>query len=203
MFDNLGNLPLHPLVVHAAVVGIPLAVLLAFLFAFPRTRGWARWPLAITVVGATGVTYVAKQSGLAFEVALGIKPGNPVGDLILQHSLLAEQLFWIMIVFAVVGLVNVFVVQGHVGQRRRYSQAARHRAHCAADPSGRGGGRCLDLDRPRRRPGRSGSVESDRSASVQSLVCDCSRNRDARNLRAASAPNVIDDVTFVTSITGR
>jgi hypothetical protein len=110
VFDKLGNLPLHPLVVHAVVVGIPLAALLAFLFAFPKTRSWARWPLAITVVGATGATYVAKQSGLAFQAALGIKPGNPVGDLILRHSLLANQLFWIMIVFSVIGLLNVFLV---------------------------------------------------------------------------------------------
>lgn len=110
MFDNLGNLPLHPLVVHAAVVGIPLAALLAFLFAFPKTREWARWPLAITVVGATAVTFVARQSGLAFEAALGIKPGNPVGDLILQHSLLANQLFYIMIGFTVIALLNVFLV---------------------------------------------------------------------------------------------
>jgi Predicted membrane protein (DUF2231) len=110
VFDNLGNLPLHPLVVHAAVVGIPLAALLAFLFAFPKTREWARWPLAITVVGATAVAFVAKQSGLAFEAALGIKPGNPVGDLILRHSLLANQLFYIMIGFGVIGLLNVFLV---------------------------------------------------------------------------------------------
>jgi hypothetical protein len=110
MFDKIGNLPLHPLVVHAAVVGIPLAALLAFLFAFPKTRAWARWPLAIVVVGATAVTYVAKQSGLAFEAALGIKPGNPVGDLILKHSQLANQLFYIMIVFSVIGLLNVFLV---------------------------------------------------------------------------------------------
>jgi hypothetical protein len=110
MFDEIGNLPLHPLVVHATVVGIPLAALLAFLFAFPKTREWARWPLGITVVGAAALTYVAKQSGLALEVALGVRPGNPVGDLILQHSLLAEQLFWIMIGFAVIGLLNVFVV---------------------------------------------------------------------------------------------
>jgi hypothetical protein len=110
VFDNLGNLPLHPLVVHAVVVGIPLAALLAFLFAFPKTRSWARWPLAITVIGATGATYVAKQSGLALEAALGIKPGNPVGDVILKHSLLASQLFWIMIVFSIIGLLNVFVV---------------------------------------------------------------------------------------------
>jgi hypothetical protein len=110
VFDNLGNLPLHPLVVHAAVIGIPLAALLAFLFAFPKTREWARWPLAITVVGVTAVTFVARQSGLAFEAALGIRPGNPVGDLILQHSLLANQLFYIMIGFSVIALLNVFIV---------------------------------------------------------------------------------------------
>jgi hypothetical protein len=111
MFDKIGDMPLHPLVIHAVVFGIPLAVLLALLFAFPKTREWARWPLAIVVVGATAVTFVARQSGLAFEAALGIKPGNPVGDLILQHSLLANQLFYIMIVFAAIGLINVFVVR--------------------------------------------------------------------------------------------
>ena len=111
MFDKIGDMPLHPLVIHAVVFGIPLAALLAILFAFPRTREWARWPLAIVVVGATAVTFVARQSGLAFEAALGIKPGNPVGDLILQHSLLANQLFYIMIVFAAIGLINVFVVR--------------------------------------------------------------------------------------------
>jgi hypothetical protein len=111
MFDKIGDMPLHPLVIHAVVVGIPLAVLLAFLFAFPKTREWARWPLVIVVVGATAVTFVARQSGLAFEAALGIKPGNPVGDLILQHSLLANQLFYIMIIFAALGLLNVFAVR--------------------------------------------------------------------------------------------
>jgi hypothetical protein len=110
MFDKIGDLPLHPLVVHAAVIGIPLAALMAFLFAFPKTREWARWPLAITVVGATAVTYAARQSGLALEAALGIRPGNPVGNLILQHSQLANQLFYIMIVFAIIGLLNVFLV---------------------------------------------------------------------------------------------
>jgi len=110
MFDKIGDLPLHPLVLHAAVIGIPLAVLLAFLFAFPKTRNWARWPLAIVVVGATAVTFVARQSGLALEAALGIKGGNPVGALIAKHYQLGNQLLYIMIVFSVVALVNVFVV---------------------------------------------------------------------------------------------
>ena len=111
MFDKIGDMPLHPLVIHAVVAGVPLAALLAFLFAFPKTREWARWPFAIVVVGATAVTFVARQSGLAFQASLGIKPGNPVGNLILQHSLLANQLFYVMIVFAAIGLINVFAVR--------------------------------------------------------------------------------------------
>ena len=118
MFDKIGDLPLHPLVVHAAVIGIPLAALMALLFAFPKTREWARWPLAITVVGATAVTFVARESGLALEAALGIKPGNPVGDLILQHSMLANQAFYIMIGFAVIGLLNVFLVSKRTADGR-------------------------------------------------------------------------------------
>ena len=39
-----------------------------------------------------------------------------MGDLILRHSLLANQLFWIMIVFSVIGLLNVFLVsRGRTG----------------------------------------------------------------------------------------
>jgi hypothetical protein len=110
MFDKIGGLPLHALVVHAAVVGIPLAALLAFLFAFPKTRAWARWPLAIVVVGATAVAFVARQSGLALEAALGITSGNPVGPLIAKHYQLGNQLLYIMIAFSIIALVNVFVV---------------------------------------------------------------------------------------------
>ena len=110
MFDKIGGFPLHPLVLHAAVAGIPLAALLAFLFAIPKTRSWARWPLAIVVVGATAATFVARQSGLALEADLGITGGNPVGTLIAQHYRLGNQLLYIMIVFSIIALLNVFVV---------------------------------------------------------------------------------------------
>jgi len=119
MFENFGKLPLHPLVIHAAVVGIPLAALLAFLFAFPKTRSWARWPLAIVVVGATAVTFVARQSGLALEAALGIKAGNPVATLIAKHYQLGNQLLYIMIVFSVIGLLNVFLVSRNTSDSER------------------------------------------------------------------------------------
>lgn len=111
MFDAIGNLPLHPLVVHAVVIGIPLALLLALLFAFPRTRSWARWPLAVTAVGALAVTFVARESGESLQRIVASGSDNPVASLIAQHSQLAGQLLLIMVVFTVVALVNVFVVR--------------------------------------------------------------------------------------------
>jgi hypothetical protein len=127
VFDKIGDMPLHPLAVHAPVLGIPLAFLLAVLFAFPRTRQWARWPLAVTVVGAMAACFVAKESGEAFERSQQIRPGNPVGNLIALHSHYADQLFLIMIGFAVVALVNVFVVSRRVVAGQSGSSAPRRR----------------------------------------------------------------------------
>jgi hypothetical protein len=111
MFDSIAGLPLHALVIHVVVISIPLATLLALLFVFPRTRNWARWPLALVALGAAASTYVAKQSGLALEHALKIQVGvGPVGTIIAKHSQLANQLFIIMIVFAVVAVASSFLV---------------------------------------------------------------------------------------------
>jgi uncharacterized membrane protein YuzA (DUF378 family) len=111
VFDQIGDMPLHPLVTHVPVIGIPLALLLTLLFAFPRTRAWARWPLALTVLGSAAATWVSQQSGEALEASLGITGGNPVGDLIGRHSQLAEQLVYIMVGFSVIALANVFLVR--------------------------------------------------------------------------------------------
>lgn len=111
MFDSISGLPLHPLVIHLVVVAVPLCLVLAVLFAIPRTRNWARWALGLVAVGTVAVTFVAKESGEALETAMKIVPGrDPVGVLIAQHSQLATQLFYITIGFAVVAVVSVFVV---------------------------------------------------------------------------------------------
>ena len=114
MFDEINGMPLHPLIIHAPVFGIPLAFLLAGLFAFPRTRAWARWPLLVTVLGATAATFAAKESGEALAARMGIQPGNPVGDLIVQHEALADQLFYIMLGYAVITVATVFLVTPRV-----------------------------------------------------------------------------------------
>ena len=114
MFDEINGMPLHPLIIHVPVIGIPLALLLAALFAFPRTRAWARWPLAVTVVGSTAATFAAKESGEALKASLGLQPGNPVGDLIQRHEELADQLFYIMLGYAVIAVAAVFLVPPRV-----------------------------------------------------------------------------------------
>ena len=113
MFDSIGDLPLHPLVVHAVVVGAPLAVLLGFLFVIPRFRSWARWPLPIVAVGAFVAAIVAKESGEGLARALEIVPGedNPVAPLIAQHSMLATQLLVILAVYAVLAVLTALVVR--------------------------------------------------------------------------------------------
>jgi hypothetical protein len=111
VFDKIGDMPLHPLAIHAPLIGIPLAMLLALLFAFPRTRNWARWPLAVTVLGSTATVFVARESGQALQASNpSFQPGNLVGDLIAEHSRLADQLFYIMLGYSVLTLVTVFLV---------------------------------------------------------------------------------------------
>jgi hypothetical protein len=111
MFDEVGGLPMHVLVIHVVVMAIPLAMVLAILFAYPRTRAWARLVMPLVAVGALAATFVAKQSGAALQAVRGITPDTaPVGPLIARHSELANQLFYIMIGFAVLAVASAFLV---------------------------------------------------------------------------------------------
>ncbi len=108
MFGEFRGLPLHVLVVHAAVIFIPLAALCAVLFvALPRGRYLLRWPLvAITVVSFVTVL-VAVQSGLTFRSDLGLT-GGPID----HHQSLAKTLRLLMIGFTVVSLAAAWVLGG-------------------------------------------------------------------------------------------
>ena len=68
MFGEFRGLPLHVLVVHAAVIFVPLAALCAILFvALPRWRYQLRWPLVVLTVISFVNVLVAVQSGLTFR----------------------------------------------------------------------------------------------------------------------------------------
>jgi hypothetical protein len=108
---TFAGLPLHPLVVHAAVVLTPLAVLLALGFAVrPRWRYLLRWPLAVTTAIALVTVWISRLSGNSL---LHAKP--QLHALVHTHEQRGAQLSLLMIVFTVVVAVAVWGLSGDSG----------------------------------------------------------------------------------------
>ncbi|HWJ83184.1 MAG TPA: DUF2231 domain-containing protein [Nocardioides sp.] len=89
MFDLINGLPVHPLVVHAVVVLLPLAAVGTLAIAV-RPQWRARYGVLVTGAAliATVLTPVATSSGEALESHVG-NPG--------EHAELGEQLIWFAI----------------------------------------------------------------------------------------------------------
>lgn len=104
MFDTFAGLPLHAIVVHAAVVVVPLtavAVLLAA--AWPRFRRWAGvLPLVLAALSVVLVP-VATQSGEALQGRVG------ENDLVERHAELGDGLLPWVLVLGVVALGTTWV----------------------------------------------------------------------------------------------
>ncbi|ALX05938.1 hypothetical protein AERYTH_15130 [Aeromicrobium erythreum] len=99
--DTFNGLPLHPLVVHAVVVLLPLSVVGAIVVALrPAWRQTYGWLVAGLLVVATALTPVATSSGEALEKRVG-DPG--------RHAELGDQLIWFEIALLVV-LVAMLVL---------------------------------------------------------------------------------------------
>ncbi|HET6625323.1 MAG TPA: DUF2231 domain-containing protein [Nocardioidaceae bacterium] len=105
---EIGGLPLHPLVVHAAVVLAPLAALVAIVFAVvPRWRWLTRWPAVVTALIAAGSVFAARLSG---EDLLDARP--ELAPLVAVHEDRGELLLWVTLGFAVVVLVAAWMLGG-------------------------------------------------------------------------------------------
>ena len=93
MPDDVFGVPLHPLVVHAVVVLVPLASLGAVAVALvPRWRrpyGWL--VLAITTVAFATVP-VATRTGGDLEASLEL--GGPVAEKVAEHQEWGERVIW-------------------------------------------------------------------------------------------------------------
>lgn len=97
---EINGLPLHALVVHAAVVFGPLSALAGVLYALvPRWRDLLRWPLVATAAIAVVAIWVAFLSGEELTEANAY--GGPLAELVEEHEELAETLRISMTVFAV------------------------------------------------------------------------------------------------------
>lgn len=119
MFDLINGIPLHPLVVHAVVVLLPLATLGTIAIALrPRWRR-AYGPLVIgSALVATVLCPVATSSGEALEKRVG-DPG--------EHAALGDQLVWFALALLILSALLVFLQRREdasgEGSSRRVIQA--------------------------------------------------------------------------------
>lgn len=103
---EINGLPLHPLIVHAVVVFVPLGALSAILFALvPRWRWLLRWPTLLLALAAVGFARLAVVSGgqLREDRDLG-------GSLLDRHMTWGHRLEYSIWVFVVVAIVACWVL---------------------------------------------------------------------------------------------
>jgi hypothetical protein len=111
MPNEIDGLPLHPLVVHAVVVLVPLTALVAVLFLVPRFRRALRWPMVLLAVAALGSTYLARLSGINLKDSSYIPDEGPIYDAVQRHQELANQLLYIVIAFVIVVWIAAYVLR--------------------------------------------------------------------------------------------
>ena len=105
MLDTVNGLPVHPLVVHAVVVLLPLAVLGTILVAvLPRWRARYGGLNALVAVIATALCPIATSSGEALEHRVG-DPG--------AHAELGDQLVWFALPMTLLAIVLWWVQRRH------------------------------------------------------------------------------------------
>lgn len=110
MFGELNGLPVHALVVHAAVVLAPLAALTAIAYAVPKWRSFLRRPIVAVTALAVATVFVAKESGEVLEVAIADQlDGTAAGEIVERHADLADRLWIALVVLLALSVVAVFM----------------------------------------------------------------------------------------------
>lgn len=104
---EIAGIPLHPLVVHAAVVLTPLAVLLALASLAPRWRDRLRWPVLVGALVACGAVVTAYLSGTDFRDSDRFATASgEFADKLTTHEDLGTYLLWWTIAFALVAVLD-------------------------------------------------------------------------------------------------
>lgn len=113
MFEEIGGLPLHPLLIHAAVVFVPLLAISAVAYAVvPGLRRLLWWAVGLLALAGAGSTVLARFSGVAFRQRLLRKhlltpEFTPKVD---AHQHYGTVTMWVTIALAVVSLVLIWAV---------------------------------------------------------------------------------------------
>ncbi|HET6484099.1 MAG TPA: DUF2231 domain-containing protein [Actinoplanes sp.] len=119
MFDQINGLPVHVLVLHAAVVFVPLLALGAVVYALvPRWRPKTGWAVVLLAIAAPASTFVAKESGTElFNRLLGQGLSGPGKGILEDHMGFGTRTFWFTLALGVVSLVMVALTWRRAGTR--------------------------------------------------------------------------------------
>ncbi|HET8642555.1 MAG TPA: hypothetical protein VFM37_11495, partial [Pseudonocardiaceae bacterium] len=110
---TIGDLPAHPLIVHGAVVLLPLAALGALLMALmPSLR--RRLGVAVLLLAAAGVGAVPLATRTGDELKAALPPNNP---LIEAHKQRGDELLPYALAFGIA--VVLLVIAGRLADRER------------------------------------------------------------------------------------
>lgn len=121
MFEEFRGIPAHPLLIHAAVILVPLLALLAVAYALvPFVRPHIRWVLGLVALATPGAALLAKLSGDAFYLRLQNR--NAVSEeyvpIIENHRSLGTLTLYWTIGLSVVTLALVYLVGPRVAAAR-------------------------------------------------------------------------------------
>lgn len=99
MTVTVNGLPLHPLVVHATVVALPVTALVALGYCVPRWRDRLRWPLLVLGLVSAALVWITVRSGHSldnsrFATATGLLAVRIAHHRSLGHKL--EILTWVL-----------------------------------------------------------------------------------------------------------
>jgi hypothetical protein len=113
---ELSGLPLHALVLHAAVLLGPATALTAIAYAvLPGWRWLIRWPMVALAVATAGAVYIAKLSGEALleDRASTFSPSEITQ--ITLHEERGDLLMWVSLAFLVIAVVAALTLGGPSG----------------------------------------------------------------------------------------
>ncbi|MEV7971263.1 hypothetical protein AB0O34_35510 [Sphaerisporangium sp. NPDC088356] len=110
MFDEILGLPAHPLIIHTAVIFIPLLALGSVVYGLvPRVRPSLSWAVVLLAIAAPATAFAAKESGEAFkEGRFGGGLEGTLGQRINDHESYANPLLLSVIGLGVASLLLVY-----------------------------------------------------------------------------------------------
>jgi hypothetical protein len=109
VFDQINGLPVHALVLHAAIVFIPLLAIGAVAYAVvPRWRSRTGWAALLLAIVAPVCAFVARESGLKLYERVTARGISAAGRRILDnHMNFGTLTMWFTIALGAVTLIVV------------------------------------------------------------------------------------------------